>query len=277
MPESFRSFERFISTAFLWSFISMLCWLLNGCGGGTTVPPVPIHAMNGNFSISAISAGASGVNTFAGAVQTDSAGHVTGIVHVQGSFLFCFGLLLELPLTGTIDSTGRLDATITGSGNQAITLNAIVSPSGALLSDGNYSGSGTSCVGGDHGAITGFQVQPFTGTYSGTFNPSPSTNITLELALTQSAVPDSRGTFPLSASRINLTGGGACGFASATLAAGAAIGDDLELLLLGSDQASIMIFTGTATGGDTRVVRGLILVDTGPCSGQNGLVNLSRQ
>ena len=275
MPESFRSFERSISTAFLCGFISMLCWLLIGCGGSTAVPPVPIHAMNGNFSISATSAGASGVNTFAGAVQTDSAGHVTGIVHVQGSFLFCFGLLLELPLTGTIDSTGHLDATITGAG-QAITLNATVSPNGALLSDGAYSGSGTSCVGGDHGAITGFQVQPFTGAYSGTFNPSPSTNITLQLALTQSAVPNSHGTFPVNASTVTVTGGAACGFASATLVAGDASGDDMELLLLGSDEVSLMIFIGSATNGDTSVVRGLILMDTGPCSGQNGLVNLSR-
>lgn len=255
----------------------MLCCLLAGCGGSSTpVPPVPIHAMNGNFSISATSDGTAGVNTFAGAVQTDSAGNVTGIVHVQGSFLFCFGLALELRLKGTVDSTGRLSATITGSGNEALTLNATVSPNGASLSDGSYSGSGTSCVGGDHGTITGFQVQPFTGTYSGSFNPSSSTNITLELALTQSAVPDSHGTFPVNASTITLSGGAACGFASATLVAGDASGDDMELLLLGSDQVSIMIFVGTARDGNTSQVPGLILIDTGPCSGQNGLVTLSR-
>src|SRR5215467_9045209 len=124
MPESSGSFERFVSAAFLLGFISMLCGFLNGCGGGTPIPSVPVHSMNGNFSISATSSGASGVNTFASAVETDPAGRVSCIVHVQGSFLFCFGLLLDLPLRGTIDSTGLLSATITGSGDQVITLNA---------------------------------------------------------------------------------------------------------------------------------------------------------
>jgi hypothetical protein len=45
---------------------------------------------------------------------------------------------------------------------------------------------------------------------------------------------------------------------------------------LGSDNFSLMIFAGAATNGNTSVVQGVILIDTGPCSGQNGLVNLSR-
>lgn len=279
MPDSSRYYERFIPIAFLSCFISLLCCLLIGCGGSTPVPPVPIPAMNGNFSITATSTGTSGLrSSFQGAIQTDSAEHVTGIVHIQGSFLACFGLALDLPLTGAIDSTGHLNATITGSGNQMITLNAGVSPNGALLSDGSYSGSGTGCVGGDHGTVTGFQVQPFTGNYSGSFSPSPSTNITLSLALTQSAVADSHGEFPLSASAITVTGGAACGFSSATLVPGGGIasGVDMELLLLGSDQLSIMEFIGLTLDGSTDLVRGQILIHTGPCGGQNALVNLSR-
>jgi hypothetical protein len=234
--------------------------------------------MNGNFSISATSSGTLGVNTFIGGLQTDSSGHVRGIVHVQGSLLVCFGFFLDMPLTGTIDLAGHLNATITGSGNQTIALNATVSPDGALLSNGTYSGGGTGCVAGDQGTLTGFQVPAFTGTYSGNFSQSPSTNITLTLPLVQSATADMHGEFPVDASTVTVTGGAACGFSSATLVPGrsTASGDDLQLVLLGSDNFSLMIFVGTATDGNTSVVHGLILIDNGPCSGQNGLMNLSR-
>jgi hypothetical protein len=278
MPESAKCFERFVPTAFLSGFILMTCGLLAGCGGHSTpVPPLPIAAMNGNFSITATSAGTLGMNTFGGGVQTDSAGHVAGIVHVEGSLLLCFGAQLDLPIAGTIDANGHLNA-ITSSNNQSIALTATVSPNGALLTDGSYSGSGTGCVSGDHGAITGFQVQAFTGTYSGSFSPSPSTNIGLSLVLTQSATPDSHGRFPLIASTIAVTGGSACGFASATLVpdVSAASGANLGLLLMGSDGVSLMLYVGITLDGSTNLVRGQMLINTGPCSGQGGTINLSR-
>ncbi|HKV92523.1 MAG TPA: hypothetical protein VJW20_08255 [Candidatus Angelobacter sp.] len=279
MPESARCFERFIPTAFLSGFILMACGLVAGCGGSSTpAPPIPIAAMNGNFSIAATSAGTLGINTFGGGVQTDSAGHVAGIVHVEGSLLLCFGVQLDLPLTGTIDANGHLNATITGSNNQSIALIATVSPNGALLTDGSYSGSGTGCASGDHGTLTGFQVQAFTGTYSGSFSPSPSTNIGLSLVLTQSTTADSHGRFPFSSSTITVAGGSACGFASATLVPDVSVasGNDLNLLLMGSDGVSTMLFVGITLDGNTNLVRGQVFIDTGPCSGQGGGVNLSR-
>ncbi len=81
-------------------------------------------ALNGNFSITATSLGTSGLNFFGGAVQTDSSRHVTGTVHVNGSFFLCFGIQLDLPLAEAIDSTGKLNATITSSNGQTITLSA---------------------------------------------------------------------------------------------------------------------------------------------------------
>lgn len=245
MPKSYKYFKHFIPTPLLSGLILMTCGLLSGCGGSSTpTPPIPVAPMNGNFSIAATSAGTLGINTFGGGVQTDSAGHVAGLVHVEGSLLLCFGAQLDLPLTGTIDANGHLNATITSSNNQSIALSATVSPNGALLTNGSYSGSGTGCVSGDHGAVTGFQVQAFTGTYSGSFSPSSSTTIGLSLVLTQSATPDSHGTFPLSASTITVTGGPACGFASATLVPDVsnASGNNLNLLLMGSDGVSTMLF-----------------------------------
>jgi hypothetical protein len=64
------------------------------------------------------------LNFFGGAVQTDSSRHVTGTVPVNRSFFLCFGIQLDLPLAGAIDSTGKLNATITSSNGQTITLSA---------------------------------------------------------------------------------------------------------------------------------------------------------
>ena len=84
--------------------------------------------------------------------------------------------------------------------------------------------------------------------------------------------------FHLTASTITVTGGEACGFSSATLvpAGSVASGKDMELVLLGSDQLSIMFLFGETTDGTTNLIRGQVLIDTGPCGGQSGLINLSR-
>ena len=178
MPLS-KYFERFIPTVFLSGLTLTTCALLAGCGGSTAPPPILTVSMNGNYSIAATSAGTLGTNTFNGGMQTDSAGHVAGIVHVEGSLLLCFGVQLDLPISGSIDANGHLNATIASSNGQAIMLSATVSNNGALLSAGSYSASGAGCVDGDHGNVTGFQVQAFSGTYSGIFSPSSSPNIAL--------------------------------------------------------------------------------------------------
>jgi len=256
-----------------------LCTLGLGCGGNSTVnPPIPAPALNGNFNISATSLGTSGVNMFGGAIQPDSAGHVTGTLHDAGSFLLCFGLQLDLPFTGTIDSNGQLSATIASSNNQVVSLNGHVSPNGSSLSSGTYTVSGTGCAAGDQGTITGFQVQPFTGNYSGSFTPSPGATINLVLPLSQSATADAHGRFLFAPAAATITGGSACGLASATLdtTTSNASGNTLALTLIGSDGVTIMSYVGITLDGTTTLVRGQFNIISGPCSGQGGLANLSR-
>jgi hypothetical protein len=256
-----------------------LCLLCLGCGGHTTVnPPIPAPALNGNFNISAASLGTSGVNMFGGAVQTDSAGHVTGILHNIGSFLLCFGVQFDLPFTGTIDANGQLSATITSSNNQVVSLNGHVSPNGSSLSGGTYTVSGTGCAAGDQGTITGFQVQPFTGTYSGVFTPSPATTMNLILPLAQSTTPNVHGRFLFAPATATITGGSACGLASATLdtTSSFASGNTLTLNLMGSDGITLLTYAGVTLDGTTTLVRGQFNIVLGPCGGQGGLANLSR-
>jgi hypothetical protein len=254
--------------------------LSTGCGGNSTTitPPIPVPAINGNFSIAATSLGTSGLNFFGGAVQTDSASHVTGTLHVTGSFLLCFGIQLDLPLTGTIDSSGKLNATITSGNGQVVTLNGQVSPNGSSLSGGTYTGSGTGCASGDHGTISGFQVQPFTGVYSGVFSPSVTTTVNFAIPLTQSTTPDSHGRFLFSPATATISGGAACGLASATLdtSLSFASGNTMALSLLGSDGVTVVTFVGVTLDGTTTLVRGQFNISSGPCSGQSGLANLTR-
>ncbi|HET9284562.1 MAG TPA: hypothetical protein VFR24_21620 [Candidatus Angelobacter sp.] len=75
-----------------------------------------------------------------------------------------------------------------------------------------------------------------------------------------------------------VTGGPACDFASATLVPDIsdASGNVLNLLLMGSDGVSSMLFVGITFDRNTNLVRGQVFIDTGPCSGQGGSVNLSR-
>ena len=249
-----------------------------GCGGSsTTNPPLPVPAINGNFSITATSLGTSGLNFFGGAVQTDSSGHVTGTVHVNGSFFLCFGIQLDLPLAGAIDSTGKLNATITSSNGQTITLNGQVSPNGSFLSGGTYTGSGTGCASGDHGTISGFQVQPFSGAYSGAFSPAPATTVNFAITLAQSTTADSHGRFAFAPATAAITGGTACGLASATLdtALSEASGNTMALALLGSDGITSVTFVGITTDGTTKAVPGQFNINSGPCIGQAGLAVLS--
>jgi len=253
-----------------------LCML--GCGGNSTMsPPIARPALNGNFNFSATSAGTSGLNQFGGAVQTDSAGHVTGTLHDVGSFLLCLGQL-DLPFAGMIDSNGQLSGTITSSNNQVITLNAHVSPNGSLVSGGTYSVGGTGCAAGDQGAISGFQVQPFTGTYSGAFSPSSGTTLNLVLPLSQSATSDAHGRFPFAPAAVTIAGGSACGLASATLDTSISntSGNTLNLIMAGSDGVTALTYVGITLDGTTTLVRGQFSINSGPCNGQGGLANLSR-
>lgn len=276
-----------MSWAFAWRTIAaslaalvLLCGGA-GCGGSgsnaTIPPPLPRPSVNGNFNITTTSQGANGINHFGGALQTDSAGHVTGTVHVAGPLLLCFGVQLHLPLAGSIDSNGRLTATITTSNGQTLALSAQVSPNGALLSGGAYTGSGTGCANGDQGTVSGFQVQAFTGTYSGSFTPSPGTTINLVIPLTQSTTPDANGQFPVSTGTITVSGGSSCGLTSLTVdtTLSSVFGNELALVFSDTSGAT-MTYAGTTPDGTTNTVHGAFFIDSGPCSSQLGASNLTR-
>ncbi len=65
------------------------------------------------------------------------------------------------------------------------------------IASGTYSISG-GCGNGEHGALTGFSVPSFTGTYSGGIISNGVSWGTMTLNLTQAVVPDSDGLYDLS-------------------------------------------------------------------------------
>jgi hypothetical protein len=260
-------------------FLAVLVLIAAGCGGSVTSSPTApaVVALNGNFSITTVSQTTLGRNIFAGGLQTDSAGHVAGIVHVAGTFFSCFGIAVDLPLAGSVESTGRLSATVTSPDNQVIALSAQVNSDGATISGGTYTASGTGCAAGDHGTATGFQVQPFTGTYSGTYI-LPSGTIQLTMSLIQATMPDAHGTFQFAPATVTVSGGNACGMAFATLNSNTSLvsGGAMVASLTGSDGVTSATLTGvTLTSSTTSLTSNLVFI-TGLCAGQTSSGTLAR-
>ncbi len=274
-----NNIERYYSRIVLIVLMGLMSGLV-GCGGqvGSTPPTTQASpAINGNFGISAISQTTFGTNSFGGGLQTDASGHVTGVLHVTGALLPCFINAIDLAFAGSIDSNGRLSGTITSS-TMAVTVNGQLSPDGSVLSSGTYSGNGTGCAAGDHGTITGFAVQPFTGTYSGTYTFSAGTTISLTIPLVQQTTPDSRGLFEFTSSTVTASGGSACGMDTATfdVTRSVAFGGEIGINLIGSDGVTRATLVGTTTTNSTIVLPGGLAFGTGPCSGQIGLGTLTR-
>jgi hypothetical protein len=264
------------------TFLAAIAFMVAGCGGhdnsGSPAPTQTTGAISGNFNLSVLSQTRPGTSFVGGPLQTDSSRHATGLVHAVGSALSCFGLVSDLLFSATIDSTGFLSGTITSTNGQAITINGQVSSDGASISSGLYTASATGCFAGDHGTFTGFQMQPFTGTYSGTFGLSPGISIALTIPLTQPTTPDSHGFFEFAPSTVTVTGGSACGMASASFAPIISLGwgGSIGIELIGSDgvtRASLVGFTGT---GSTTSLNALLIFISGPCSAQQSLGILTR-
>ena len=137
-----------------------------------------------NFSISATSAGTSGLNMFSAPFKPIPRATLPARCTCRDRSFSVFGVPFDLPLTGTIDAMGHLNATIAGSNNQTITLNATVSPDGALLSNGDYSVAGQAAPAATTVPSPVFRSKHLPAHTPGLFSPSASTSVTLTLALT---------------------------------------------------------------------------------------------
>jgi hypothetical protein len=267
---------------FLTVVVLAFCLAIVSCGGGYSGNSGSNgYSLNGNIGMTGTSQAVTAKLVFVGgAAQTDSAGHFTAKFSVFESASQCFGVSgVGLAITGTINAQGQLNAATGAVNPPNITLTGSVSPDGKTISSGSYSitavpGSAT-CAAGDHGFLSGFQVQPFTGTYTGSFiltgGTSSGPTVNVSAPLVQSTMADSFGLYHFNAATITFTyPGTSCSFTSATLDTvnSAATGAALLLNANGNDGSQIS-FVGQASDGSAKTVPGALDVSGGSATCNN--------
>jgi len=170
--------------------------LLAGCGGSSGG-----SALNGNYALQTTptgSASGGGGGYFLGGMLSGS-GSVKGTFHVLDSSN-CIPSTSPVPVTGSV-SGSSLHLTTTAVQSQVFDIKATISSDGSTITGGTYQVSGACSASNLGGSLTGFLVQPFTGSYTGTLtvadiagNPT-STQFATTANLTQSSSPDTNGYF----------------------------------------------------------------------------------
>jgi hypothetical protein len=252
-------------------------FFLISCGGGgssstsssTMSTPSAIPNISGNYDLTATSQVVANTSFIGGALNSDSAGHITGTMHVAQSS--CYSLITDVPVTGTVNAQGQLSVTTASVGSQVVNVTANVSSDASTISSGTYTITG-GCAGGDHGTITGFRMQPFTATYSGNFISvfGPPT-VSVSVPLSQSSTADSDGFFHITGTA---TIGGTTCFSSATVSNSVVAGEAM-LLELTTNTGATIDFVGLATDSSAKTVSGNYSVSGGACSGDHGTGTVS--
>jgi len=245
------------------------------------VPNNPLALLNGNFALTAVSQMVTNTAFIGGNVQTDSSGQFSGVLHVQESNSNCFAVTTDVSFTGNIRGL-TLTATSASVNGQVIMVNAMISSDGKSITSGSYSISG-GCAGGDHGTITGFQMQAFTGNYVGGFNVGHGI-LSFAIPLTQVTIADGHGEFRFNntiAETVDANTG--CGFGSfgaslmtdSAFAAGSVLVLKLNVFDGSATIVATITFVGVATDSSAKSVSGTFAITSGLCSGLSGTGTLS--
>ncbi len=221
----------------LLSFV-LLSALIEGCSSAksanSTSNPTPITSaspmISGNWTFEATSSVVLN-STVLGGNLTTSGTNVTGNLFIIPLPLFassnssCYLQLDNVPVTGTIDSKGKVVIVSAAVRNQVITATGSLSKDNSTFQGGTYSISSTKagmgCADGDKGTITGSLMQPLAGSFSGriaTGDGSVGTQPNTTVEIKQSEITDALGYFEESGT-LQLTGS-PC-FSAATLNPGA--------------------------------------------------------
>lgn len=192
--------------------VTVCLWLLTlGCGGGSSAnPPTPSTPSfaSGNWVITVGSTILTGI-TYVGGNLTQSGTSVSGIMHVHGSSCYDLDLMTDIPVSGSVDSSGAFTLASSSVSGQVITVTGTISGTGNKVFTGNYTILG-GCASGDKGIVSGAWVPSITGTWKAT-EVSGSTTVSVTSAVTQSATADVHGMFPLSGTfTFTATGGSSC-------------------------------------------------------------------
>lgn len=246
--------------------ISLACLVvaLAGCGGSnsTTTSPTPTQtypSLTGNWSLSATSQVTLDTYLMVGYV-TNTDGSVSGTIHMLNSP--CYSLAEDVPITGTVSTSGTLTATSSAVVNQVIKISGTITDT--ALSASTYSITG-GCAAGDKGTVTGFATPSYSNTYSGHFVSTPSRiTIGTTIALTQNG-PDSDGFYHVSGTG-SFTGS-PC-FTSGTISSSTIAGSYISVTVATAN--GTVVFAGYITDSTGKTISGNYTVTGGTCSGDYG-------
>jgi hypothetical protein len=185
-----------------------LVLLFAGCGGGnansntqsgSTSSGHTAPLINGNWDIQANSSAYPGVSTHLGGyIGGDNSGsdQVNGYLVVIQSGSTCYSSLTGFPVSGSLDGKGGLTLTSNSVSNQTIKVSGKLNSTGSALQNATYTitatnPSASSCAAGDSGTVSGQQVQPLDGAYSGTITSASGVSLKATAQLTQDLVVSS--------------------------------------------------------------------------------------
>jgi hypothetical protein len=173
-----------------------------GCSGGMTTTPAPTPTptptflnLTGDWGVTATSTVTAGSTFTIGVYLSSTQGSVSGIAHVF-TLTPCYLPNLNVPLTGTIDTSGNISLVSSTVANEVLTITGKTT-NGTSLASGTYSVAG-GCLGGDKGTLAGGIVPAVTGTYSGSVHSLSGITIGVVAQLMQTSVPDVNGFLHLS-------------------------------------------------------------------------------
>ena len=256
-----------LKRSFVTFLLISIAVFLSGCGGGSTSsanrpPTYPI--ITGNWSLLAVSQVYSQTIQIGGYI-TNTDGGVSGTIHVLNSG--CFTLTQDVPISGTITSSGSVSATSAAVSGQVIAISGTVS--GSTLSAGTYSISG-GCGDGDKGTLTGFITPSYSNTYKGSFHSVSGITTGETFAITQNG-PDSDGFYHLSGTATFTNS--PC-FASGTISSSAVAGSYMEVIITTNNNGTVM-FAGNITDSSGTTITGEYEITSGACQGDSGTGSVS--
>jgi hypothetical protein len=176
----------------------------NNFGGGGARNPVQKYTdISGNWGMATSSSAASQQDYIAGTINSDSQGHISGIVHVMDpNDLFgtsgCYNALTDVSVSGTINSSNSITTTSASVDSQIFTASLTATSDGGTMS-GSYSITG-GCAGGDRGQVGAVRFPNMSGTWHGTVTSSVdnTTNTSIAGTLTETQSPNADGIYPVS-------------------------------------------------------------------------------
>ena len=276
-----RTRRRLIAVTSL-GVAGFLAGLLSGCGSGS-LPAAPAGSfaqVSGNWQFSSTAGAAAHLSSLGGSLAVEGTA-VTGMLHALGGGNQCVSGSVPLAVTGSIDTTSRLNLTGPVAGG-TLTMSGTLSTDRKSVIGGTYTVTGGSCafpaaetISARSGSpMTGQQYQPVNGTYAGTLTSSSGEQFPLTSVVTQSTQPDSNGVYHVSGTA-NSPGNSCLPF---TLPATASTVDGGSITTTYSDTSSGTSITGAGTSspdGKTITITSWTVVSS--CGADSGTGLLTQQ